>query len=101
VKSQGRYGCLLPLGLLPRLIARGTAAIGNALLQRCVAGYKYRVAADADSLILQLPDAVTGENGTILTIYIAYRDARRDICGYSGYLDLIRTRCKRNVGTSR
>lgn len=76
--------------------------ICNAFLRGYVAGYKYCVATDANSLILQLPNAVTCETGAIAPIYIAYGDARSDICRYFGYLDLISAGCKRDAdSTSR
>ena len=87
--------------MLPRLTTRSTAAIRNAFLRGCVAGDKYGVATHAHSLVLQLPDAVTGETGAIVPINIAYDDASSDIDRYSRHLDLISTRCKCDAGTSR
>jgi len=89
--------------LLSRFVSPRTAAICNAFLRAYVAGYKYYVATDTNSLILHLPNAVTCETGAILPIYIAYGDAGSYICWYFGYLDLISARCKRDIvgSTSR
>jgi hypothetical protein len=74
------------LGMLPRLVAHRPAAICKAFLRRSVGCYKYRVATDTNSWILQVPNAVTGETGAILPIYIRHGDARSDICRRSSYL---------------
>lgn len=89
------------LGILPRLTTRSTTAIGNAFLRWRVCYYKHSVATDTNSLILQLPNAITGETGSIVPINIAYDDASRDIDRYPRHLDLISTRCKCDAGTSR
>ena len=86
--------------MLTRFVSRGTAAICNAFLRGYVAGYKYRVATDTNSLILHLPNAVTCETGAILPIYIAYGDTRSYICRCFGHLDLISTRYKCDVAGS-
>jgi hypothetical protein len=87
--------------MLPRLTARRSAAIGNAFLRGRVTDYKYRIATNTHCLILQLPNAVTGDSGAIVSIHIAYGDARSDIRGYSGYLYLVSARCKCDPDTSR
>jgi len=86
--------------MLTRLASLGTAAICDSFLRRYIAGYKYGVATDTNSLILHLSNAVNCETGAILPIYIAYDDARSHICRYFGYLDLICTGCKRDAGST-
>ncbi len=85
---------------LTRIASRGTAAICNAFLRGNVAGDKYCVPTDTNSLILHLPNAVICQAGAIVPFYIVYGDARSYICRYFGYLDLISTRCKPDAGST-
>ena len=64
------------------LVLSREAAICNAFLRWYVAGYKYCVATDTDSFVLQWPNAVTCKTGTIIPVYIAYDDARRYVSWY-------------------
>ena len=64
------------------MVSSREAAICNAFLRWYVAGYKYCVATDTDSFVLQWSNAVTCKTGTIIPVYIAYDDARRYVSWY-------------------